>query len=229
MTVEHALTQWTGRYLVAYGPFQDGSGGLTAKPQEVTMPLCGPCQRRLNQWFENPAREALLDLFDAKSRELPEPEQLAISRWLVKSAVLFNHALGRPTLWPSEFYDWLKVKGNRPPPVGTTVWIGCLDHSSLTPPSDRDDRLIPSETALPLPLFDAMSSRHSALAIMGLCSFVRFQPESSVPGRFDVSDRGPRPFLSRVWPPEVETLTWPPPVSIDQTGYDYLHYRFSFA
>lgn len=66
LTDEHAITRWTNHYLTQYGPFLSADGNrLSQTPDELTFPLCEPCNNRLNRHFENPARDYLKSLFSA--------------------------------------------------------------------------------------------------------------------------------------------------------------------
>lgn len=166
---EHVLAQW---YLRDRGP---GPGpyrwtkngepilnreGQPIAPQDrvrIQLPVCKTCNGEMNRRFEQPAKDALRRLFDARGAVVLGADELqALALWFLKTLLL----QARPEViysapkvseaalkWdPSElpsrrFYDWL-VTGDAPP-SGVSLWLFRAEEGL--------DDLPPPEFVIPLP------------------------------------------------------------------------------
>lgn len=119
---------------------RDGSKWTQENFPRVKVPCCDDygrqmgCNNKLNNRFEQPAKETIRRLFSDGSANLKSNEKYLAGLWLLKTCLLFVHPEARQkarawiplprwnlTTIPTDIYSWM-VNG-QPPPAGLSVWI----------------------------------------------------------------------------------------------------------
>jgi hypothetical protein len=168
----------------------------------ILSPVCEPCQQLLNTQFEQPAKELLKALFGSSSMILTTEQQVILSRWLVKTALLLILCPGRVGSAPAlegirRHLDELTQRGSIPP--FTTVRIGQVHRES-------------SATIWPfLPAVWSEDRRFDVSSVLGLTGvageIVLHGDPQSLPFA-DLTKNDPR--LAVIWPPQLTNVLWPP-------------------
>jgi hypothetical protein len=127
---EHIVPQWIEKIVCHQGPFTTRSqGDARSEPRaalEITIQICPKCNRRLGRHFEDSVIPHLKPILESPGTHhlLNKAAKKAITRWIVKTSILSLHRLAGERVAPLDLYEWLCLPGRKPPPYGTSVWIG---------------------------------------------------------------------------------------------------------
>jgi hypothetical protein len=195
-SVEHITGAWLEREMVRRDKLEE--------LPNITTPVCGRCNRRMNRRIEQPVQKFLLPLvFDEGAHQLTRAQQRDLARWALKVMILMSMSRFAADV-PQPLLDWLAAPGHPWPPSMVMMWTGRgIDGT----PSLTDEQLQSLEPPLPWRIVEwggGFSVMH--FAVFAACSpaFAQWRPtHPAEAAEYVVS-------LPHA-PPRGHLVTWPPP------------------
>lgn len=209
---------------------RDGARATFTGLPGVHVPVCSPCNERLNRLVEVPARPLVRRLKDPSwpdsGRRLTSSDARALGRWLIKVAVLLLHpdaesdspqaqAIHPPRgdqLRP-EWIEWMRL--GTEPPIEFSVYATRVDASNTVSSTGGH------EMRIELPRGIAVGSRR-----------LHFLAQTVGVGwlRADIVWHGDWPILHPLVDDGRAVVLWPDPGAIDLSSLPVVHPgEFSFA
>lgn len=216
LTPEHVIPFWVSDFLrPTMGPtgIMPVVNGHMIHPLadriQIKVPVCEPCNRWMNEWIEEPARDLLKELLmAARTRvDLTRAQQMHLAIWLVKTKMMkdafqdFPGAEG-PRI-PRQHVRYLFEHGI--PADSVTVWIGCLSEDALRHPAPEN---VPPEPDLDHKM--VTGDGWGSTACFGQLFHLIVGQASVVAHKTIDLPVEAEPYLLRIWPPSDDVMPWPP-------------------
>lgn len=231
LTKEHAFPRWVSRALNTRG-----FGGVILHTQtelirnapELDIKIRAICKACNSGWLhdlEHAFRAVMLDPIRGLPLAVPMPvrAQRVVALWAVKTWLLVQHGWNTPKLdqpFPLQPEVLGELRQNNRPSPNAGVWIGAVNASPTG--------LVARTGAHPV----VMSPRDEVIGIMGVYTvgsvlFAVYMPavQTGAPPakyvfRYWMGD-ALSPYLSQIWPNQVEEVGWPPSrvMSVDDIEY----------
>jgi hypothetical protein len=173
--------------------------------------VCERCQKRLNRHFEIPAINLLKPMIAGQPITLSPEQQTIVASWVAKTGLLrLLKDAEHPKIAPNARLDrrehalrnLREVIKDLKPPANSFIRLGRYDWSASTDPTPLPERTyIPSS---PLPRMDAAGN--------GGAGHLYWELFLGRPDRLARIEQGmtSTDWHSRIWPPQVGPLQWPP-------------------
>ena len=200
-TKEDLLPKWGRKRIAKLGTYANG------QLPSVLMPLCLKCNRAYGKLYENDAALIIGPMVDGQSRQLSPTDQEVIGRWVIKSSLLYW--LGARRCHRPIGFGWCKrsceacAAARRRPTsrlfVSATPTRASPDGDVSHPGLHHDGRI--PETMI------------HGTATLGYFAWEIAVGAPELFGSY-VESCEDNDALIRVWPPQMTTLSWPPPRSL---------------
>jgi hypothetical protein len=184
--------------------------------------VCQPCNNGWMSTLEAEAIPIMSDMFDDKAISLDQEQQQIPVRWLMKTAMVYDSLKGRNA--PNVFYtkdECVAFRQSFQIPQPTMMWIGRFDEVHRDMSGLDFSREVEGGKLKGTVL--TLTNEHFVAQVLSL-----HPPQTPTdathigveqkPGEWDLA-------LTQIWPPEQETVNWPPPGSFTNggpSGYAYL-------
>jgi hypothetical protein len=209
--IEDALPQWLRKFAAAQGQ-ERFIGTAYGKPFNGALPPAARvstgkyCNSWMGDTFDVPAKPLLLPLMLGERCTLLPGEQELIARWIAKTALMTELALGTAGRVPDRVYHGFRRSGY--PPPQSRVLLGCYSDGGLIPdtPPNRISVLPQQPTLASLP--SGHWSQAASSPIIGSLAAQFVLPLSNPRFRSIAERQG---FLVTIWPPTNREMQWPPP------------------
>jgi hypothetical protein len=234
---EHAWPQWL---LSSIGD-SDPSSKTEALfgPKNPSVTFTGPevtvnsvCERCNNGWMsdlEGHAKPIVAALVHDVSFSLDSNQQSVLSRWSVKTAMVFE-STDRSRDWFYSGADRQRLSNSSVLPARTHVWVGRYAQSSILCSEARKLYENAPRNANPFAGGHAITFVIRRLVIQVLS--LRLKPEfENTAGQVVLNiRRGPwKSLLNQIWPTETALVKWPPAMSFDDSGFGFPELGGRFA
>jgi hypothetical protein len=224
-SVEHAWPLWLIESIGGFDSQSATEAQFGAEGEEVSW--IGPevtvgcvCQTCNNGWMsklEVEAKPVLASLINDLALPLNAPEQSTLSRWSMKTAMVFEATSGK-NFYSQDEQQELCSSGALP--AETFVWFGRYVQSNILCGEGR--HLHENKSSKPTPFRDGYATtlliRRLVIQVLTLRRKLEFQ---EIPAKLHIKDGPWDKNLIHIWPIGNRNLKWPPPLSFSNDTIDF--------
>jgi len=196
-TREDVLPQWARKRIRKLGVYKGN------QVPSILLPLCRDCNAAFGRRYENAAAPILGPMTDGESRELSPSDQELIGRWIVKTLLLGALAPDVPAA-PGQREQirrlCCEMRDRGTPPHQSFVRLAGFDPGQPIDAAGHGDLhrpgYLPTALARATQCMGHVAWEVVVAAPRELERFVASCPDNDA--------------LSRIWPPQLSTISWPP-------------------
>lgn len=225
---EHAWPKWLLSSIGDCDPSSMTKALLGPKNPSVAwigpeVPVKCACRTCNNGWMsdlEGHAKPIVGSLLNDIAFSLDSRQQSVLSRWSVKTAMVFE-GTNRSRDWFYSDADRQRLSSSSTLPALTSVWIGRYAQSNALCSEARNLHENIPKRADPVALGHSVTFVIRRLVIQVLT--MRLKPEFGTVGEVAI-DINPGPWeslLSQIWPTVTSFVKWPPSMSFDNSGISF--------
>lgn len=199
-TTEDVMPQWVRKRIRKLGVYVGG------QVPSVLMPMCRTCNEEFGRRYENETAPILGPMMEGEARALSPSDQQIVGSWIIKTALLSALARSAGETGQREQIRRLccEMRDHGRPPHQSFVRLAAFDHDQ---PVDADGHPDLHRTGY-LPTLLVRGTNISAHVAWEVAIGAPRQLE-----RFVASCRD-NDSLIRIWPPQLASVDWPPPVKL---------------
>jgi hypothetical protein len=193
------MPQWVRRRIRKLGVYVGG------QVPSVLMPMCRACNEKFGRRYENETAPILGPMMDGVSRLLTPSDQEIVGSWIIKTALLAGLGDVAASAAQREQIRRLccEMRDHGTPPHQSFVRLAAFDRDQ---PVDADGHPDLHRTYLPTLLARGTN----------LSGYVAWVVAIGAPREMErfVASCPNNDSLVRIWPPQLVSIHWPPPVKL---------------
>lgn len=224
-SVEHAWPLWLLESIGGFDSQSATEAQFAAKGEEVSW--IGPevtvgcvCQTCNNGWMSNlevEAKPVLASSINDLALSLSPADQTTLSRWSMKTAMVFETISGKNCYSPDEQQE---LRSSGALPVETFVWLGRYAQSNILCSEGR--HLHENTSNKPTPFREGYVTTLLIRRLVIQVLILRRKPEfQEILAKLHIKAGPWDKNLIQIWPIGNRNLRWPPPLSFSNDTIDF--------